>query len=216
MKLAIYGTGGLGAEAFVISQYVNREENKWDEVFFIDDFNFNRQFKGARVRSFEDALADKADFSVVIVVGEPTAREALFQKALAHGLQIATLVHPKTSIPDCALIGRGVVLCEHVTICSDVVIEDNAYIQPLVQISHDCKIGRSAVLSPHAALAGLCVIGEQAYVGMGALVKEKVTIGEKAVVGMGSVVLKDVPQNVVVVGNPARIIRKSDAKKLFG
>lgn len=215
MRLAIYGTGGLGNDVFILSQYINKEKNTWNDVFFIDDFDFNRQFKGAEVRSFKDILEDKEGISVVIAVGEPVARAALFQKVQAHGLPIVTLIHPKASIPDCAKIGNGVVLCEHVTVYGDVVIEDNAYIQPFAMLSHNCKIGHSAVLSLHAVLGGRCVVGDQAYVGMGALVKEELNIGDNSVVGMGSIVLQDIPEGVVAVGSPARVIRKSGEKKIF-
>ena len=52
------------------------------------------------------------------------------------------------------------------------------------------------------------VIGANVWLGGGAIVLPGVTVAENAVVGAGSVVTKDVPPNVVVAGNPARIIRR--------
>ncbi|KUL31922.1 sugar O-acetyltransferase [Actinoplanes awajinensis] len=51
------------------------------------------------------------------------------------------------------------------------------------------------------------VIGDNVWLGSGAIVLPGVTIGENTVVGAGSVVTRDLPANVVAVGNPARIIR---------
>lgn len=51
------------------------------------------------------------------------------------------------------------------------------------------------------------VIGDNVWLGSGAIVLPGVTIGENTVVGAGSVVTKDLPANVVAVGNPARVIR---------
>lgn len=51
-------------------------------------------------------------------------------------------------------------------------------------------------------------IGDNVWVGGGAIICPGVTIGDDSVVGAGSVVTKDVPAGVVVVGNPARVIRK--------
>lgn len=51
------------------------------------------------------------------------------------------------------------------------------------------------------------VIGDNVWLGSGAIVLPGVTIGENTVVGAGSVVTRDLPANVVAVGNPARVIR---------
>jgi maltose O-acetyltransferase len=54
-------------------------------------------------------------------------------------------------------------------------------------------------------------IGDNVWLGGGAIVLPGVTIGENTVVGAGSVVTRDLPANVVAVGNPARVIRSLDA-----
>ena len=51
------------------------------------------------------------------------------------------------------------------------------------------------------------VIGDNVWLGGGAIVMPGVTIGENSVIGAGAVVTRDVPANVVAVGNPARVIR---------
>lgn len=48
---------------------------------------------------------------------------------------------------------------------------------------------------------------EGAQVGVGASIKQNITIGKWSIVGAGAVVINDVPDNVVVVGNPAKIIK---------
>jgi maltose O-acetyltransferase len=54
------------------------------------------------------------------------------------------------------------------------------------------------------------VIGDNVWLGGGAIVLAGVTIGENTVVGAGTVVVRDLPANVVAVGNPARIVRQLD------
>ena len=55
---------------------------------------------------------------------------------------------------------------------------------------------------------GEVVLKENAYLGMNTLVVKPVTIGKNAIVGAGSIVTKDIPDNEVWAGNPARFIRK--------
>ena len=51
-------------------------------------------------------------------------------------------------------------------------------------------------------------IGKNCWIGAGAIILPGVTIGDQVVVGAGSVVTKDLPSNVVAVGNPCRVIRE--------
>lgn len=51
-------------------------------------------------------------------------------------------------------------------------------------------------------------IGNNVWVGAGALIMPGITIGDNSVIGAGSVVTKDIPENVVAVGNPCRVIRE--------
>jgi acetyltransferase-like isoleucine patch superfamily enzyme len=66
--------------------------------------------------------------------------------------------------------------------------------------------GRPAITA-RAAVAGWVEVGDGAYLGMGCTVIQGVKIGRNALVGMGAVVLCDVPENAIVVGNPARFLR---------
>lgn len=51
-------------------------------------------------------------------------------------------------------------------------------------------------------------IGNNAWIGAGAIILPGVTIGDNAVIGAGSVVNKDIPANVVAVGNPCKVLRE--------
>lgn len=60
------------------------------------------------------------------------------------------------------------------------------------------------------------VVGERCFIGTNAIIMAGVKIGDQVIVGAGSVVTKDVPSNSIVVGNPAKIIRKSIHTGKFG
>lgn len=52
-----------------------------------------------------------------------------------------------------------------------------------------------------------CIIGDNCYIGAGAIIMEPVVIGTNVTIAAGAVVVKDIPDNAVVAGNPAKIIR---------
>jgi acetyltransferase-like isoleucine patch superfamily enzyme len=59
-------------------------------------------------------------------------------------------------------------------------------------------------------------IGNDVWVGGGALILPGVTIGSGAVIGAGSVVTRDIPDNVLAVGNPCRVVRAIDQNERTG
>ena len=88
-----------------------------------------------------------------------------------------------------------------------------------ITIGRDCQIGPNVqLLTPTHPLeaqprrdkleaAKPITIGDNVWLGGGAIVLPGVTIGENTVIGAGAVVTKDIPANVVAVGNPARVVR---------
>ena len=60
---------------------------------------------------------------------------------------------------------------------------------------------------------GTVRLGNDVFIGVNSVILSDVTIGDYSIVGVGSVVTKDVPPNVVVAGNPARIIKKLSSTK---
>jgi acetyltransferase-like isoleucine patch superfamily enzyme len=100
------------------------------------------------------------------------------------------------------------------TIGDRVKIHSNCYIAQFSTIEDDVFLGPGASLAndPHPGTAThLCMRGPTlkagAQIGMNATILPFVTIGERALVGAGAVVTRDVPAGMVVIGNPARILK---------
>lgn len=87
---------------------------------------------------------------------------------------------------------------------SDTVIEDYAKIDNLCHIAHNAHIGKNAVVVACAEVSGSCTIGENTWVGPNACIRDQRTVGANSLIGMGAVVAKNVPDNEVWAGNPAK------------
>ena len=86
------------------------------------------------------------------------------------------------------------------------VIGDHVIINTGANIDHDCDLASGCHVAPNAALAGEISVGENVFIGTNATILPGLRIGKNSCVGAGAVVTKDVPPDVVVVGNPARQI----------
>lgn len=109
-------------------------------------------------------------------------------------------------------IGRRCKVSSHTFICEGVTLEDEVFVGHGVMFTND-KYPRATTesggLQTEADWQCLpTLVQRRASIGSGATILCGVTIGEGAVVGAGAVVTKDVPPATVVVGNPARILRK--------
>lgn len=92
--------------------------------------------------------------------------------------------------------------------CAEVHIGNNVFIGPAAQIytaEHALDAGLRATGASHARPVE---IGDDVWIGGGAIICPGVKIGARSVIGAGSVVTRDVPEDVIVAGNPARVIRQ--------
>ncbi len=110
------------------------------------------------------------------------------------------------------LIGNDVEIGSNVCIdrgtMGDTIIEDGVKIDNLCHIAHNVHIKKNSMIIAQSMIGGSAEIGEDVYIAPGSLIKDHQYIGNNSVVGMGTVVLEDVSKNEVVIGVPAKKLRK--------
>ena len=130
-----------------------------------------------------------------------------------YGCQIGddTKIGAFVEIQKNATVGRRCKISSHTFICEGVVIEDNVFIGHGVMFTNDAY---PRATTPDGDLQTEAdwkvqptVIRRGASIGSGTTILCNLSVGENAIVGAGSVVTRDVPPNVIVAGNPARILR---------
>lgn len=209
----IYGAGGLGAETMDILQTaIDAGALPGHKCAFLVDDPSKTDVNGYPVHAFSDHVPGS---KVTIAVGEPYARKALLEKIETADLALSTVISPTAFVSPSAEIENGVIIAPLCSIQSNAKVGKNAAINTMTIIGHDVKVEESCVISSQVNLGGAVRVGKFSYVGMGALVKEKLEIGHSSIVGMGSVVHRDIPDEVIALGNPARVARRNEDKKVF-
>ncbi len=90
----------------------------------------------------------------------------------------------------------------------------------LIRIKPNCKIGKNCSLMPGVVIGNKnlnsdyskVTVGDNCYIGLGAKIFGELTIGNNVTIGANSVVIRDIPNNCVVAGNPAKIIKLNGNK----
>lgn len=118
-----------------------------------------------------------------------------------------------------ARVGQRCKISSHTFVCEGVEIRDNVFIGHGVMFINDSYPRATTETGDLKTEADWkvekTVVKDGASIGSGATILGSLTIGENSIVGAGSVVTKDVPPNVIVAGNPARVFRSiGEAKRV--
>ncbi len=217
MILGIYGSSGLGREVLEIAKRINKIENRWSEYIFIDDVNPKGKKNNIEMMPLLDISKyhDISKVEIVIASGEPEFRSIMWEKSREMKIQPATFIHPSVHIPESASIGKGVTIFPNVYVACNTIIAENVILEPFVSIGEDTTIDSHSVISPFCFIGGKCSIGRQTYIGPSVPVRDRTIIGSYSIIGMGSVVLRDIPDEVIAIGNPARAMKKNEDHRVF-
>lgn len=214
-KIIILGTGGNCIDILDTLNDINeaRRERVYECVGFLDDNaeTHGREILGVRVLGALGSAPNYTDCFFVNGIGSVRTffkkREIITRTQLPRE-RFETIVHPTASVSRTARLGNGVVIFQHVTLTYNVTIGDHVIVLPATVLSHDDVIGDYTTIAGGVCLSGNVRVGEACYIGSNASIKDGVTLGDACLIGMGSVVLRDVEAKSIVVGNPARVLRK--------
>ena len=186
----------------------------WDVVGFLDDVRPpGTRHLGLEVLGPLHEAARFRDHAFVNTIGSDKSFRQRPQVIASTGLgreRFATLIHPAASVSARVRIGRGVVINPGVVVGGAAVIGDHVTICPGCIVGHETTIGDYSTLAPGAVVSGLVCMEPVCYVGARAVVRQKLRIGTRALVGMGAVVVREVAPGMIVVGNPARPLQRSE------
>ncbi|WP_394186941.1 acetyltransferase [Metabacillus halosaccharovorans] len=199
---------GAGGHAKVITDIL--ETNNYIIKGFVDDHmnegNFLQYPLLGGIEVIPSLIEKYPDLKFIISIGSNSIRKQLAVKLTKLGVTFGTVIHPSAVISSRAKIEQGTVVMPNVVINSNVSIGEHCIINSSAVVEHDCHIRDFVHLSPGVLLAGNVTVGEGTHIGIGVKSIQNLQIGSNTVVGAGSVIIKNIPDNVTVVGVPARNI----------
>ena len=213
---AIYGSGGHGREVMpLLRDYVKAKHNSdGKDCLFIDDYPpQEKRVNGHEIVSFDQFIQSAVckQAHCCIAIADKTLRQKLTQRCNDHGIKILTLIAKNAVIMDQVNIKEGAIISPFVTLSSNITIGKSFHANIYSYVAHDCVIGDFVTFAPAVKCNGNVHIHDGVYIGTGAIIfngrnDKPLVIGRNSKIGAGAVVTKSLPENITVIGNPARIL----------
>ena len=210
-KIAIFGAGGFGLEVAMLIEQINEKRHEWELVGFFDDGeDEGKIINGYPVLGGIEKLNQwDSVLSLVLALGIPSTKKAVWEKIQNNNISYPVLVHPSviTGRKRYVTIGEGSIICAGTIITTNISIGRHVILNLACTVGHETEIGDFSSFMPTCNISGEIKVGEATFWGTGAKVINRKTIGNNVIIGAGAVVTIDIPDDVTAVGVPARIVK---------
>ena len=215
-------------DAYEIIEYISKSEKKTPVKLYIKekesiDYGNSKVFGAGDKIVFGDwnelkTILEENKDKIEDVVIENDRRNSgiplLDIKDIPARIEPGAIIREQVEIGKNAVIMMGAILNIGAVVGEGTMIDMGAVLGGRATVGAHCHIGAGAVLAGviEPASATPVIVEDNVLVGANAVVVEGVHVGKNAVVAAGAVVLEDVPENAVVAGTPARVIKMKDEK----
>lgn len=140
-------------------------------------------------------------------------RIRLFENLKIPDSRLATFIHPSAYIAPNVKIGKGTVIMPNVSISSGAIIGKCNLIMVGASIGHNNNIKNYCHFAAQSCTGSLVEIEDGVHLGLNSTVRENLRIGKYSTLGMGSVLLKNIGNEEIWAGNPAKFIRRVNSEQ---
>lgn len=198
------------------------KENKYEIVGIIDSAAeigsvlYNYKVIG-RQENLKDLIEEFKIEAGIITIGDNYSRKIVFDSIVKQlpDFKFVNAIHPSAVVGGNVEMGKGVVVMAGCILNPFSKIGDFCFFATGAQLEHHCEIDDFASLSAGCVTGGRVKIGKYSAITLGVIVMDRLSIGVNTVVGSGSLVTKDLPDNVLAYGTPAKVIRSRTLGEKF-
>lgn len=208
IPLILIGNGGHAVDILQIIRDINHHRPTYDIIGSLDD-----SLLRDRLGDIEDIVNyPKAQY--VICVNDGKVRKDIWWR-IARQFKYecpsaANLIHPTAYIGDNCVYGEGLVMGPYSVLTTKVHIGRHVHLNSHASVNQNSHIGSFCTLSPGARVCGDCDIGTEVNMGANSVIINVKRVGDRATIGAGAVVIRDVEEETIVIGVPAKPMIKSD------
>ncbi len=204
--IVLFGAGGHGRVVRDIVDQQHEFDLESCIVAVYDDYVLEKMMDGTlpilhSEEAFRAFVEKNGMVYGLIGIWDNKTRERLSRE---YPIRYTVGIHPSSIIADDVKIGEGTVVMAGAIINPGARIGRHCIINTGAIVEHDCIISDYVHVSPGVRLAGDVKVGRMSLIGIGSSVLPKITIGQNVVVGAGAVVIRDIEDDITVVGVPAR------------
>lgn len=211
--------GGLGNGSVIANAIVDankRGDKEWEFVGYLND----RLSKEDKIEDYPvlgklseaNKFVEKGFYFIntIFRIDGQQERIDVFEKLNIPKERLAIFVHPLSYIAPNVKLGYGSVVMPNVSISSGTIFDLGCLVMVGVTIGHDNKIGKYCHFAAQCCVGAYLNIGDGVHIGLNATTRENLTIGKNATLGMGAVLTKNIGDNEIWIGNPAKFLRMSE------
>lgn len=125
------------------------------------------------------------------------------------GIEIASLIHPTAQLGANVRLGEGLIINANAVIAPNAHLDDFCSVNRMAMIGHDAYVGKFTRIGPTVSMAGGTHISDYCNVGIASTILDYCTVGQWSVVGAGALVTRDVPERVITMGIPAKVVKEN-------
>ncbi|VEJ09828.1 NeuD/PglB/VioB family sugar acetyltransferase [Actinobacillus delphinicola] len=156
-------------------------------------------------------LKDFHQYSYFIAIGNNDLRYENYTFLKKNHCNIINIIDKTSIISSSSYLGEGVFVGKMAIINAGVKVGNNVIVNTKALLEHGVTIENHCNISTNTTLNGDVYIGEKSFIGSSSVINGQLEIGNNVVVGSGSVVIRDIDPNSIVVGIPAKVIKKLDS-----
>lgn len=201
--------------AFIVQEMLKDDNIKTEYIF--DEYIKKLHFQ-TKAKFFNDKkdliklIKNSTHFFVCIGMFGGILRVNISKQLKKFGLKTFSIFSKRAIIDKSSKIGQGCLIMPGAVVHKKVFVGNDCYINVNAVVDHESVLGNGVHVMGSAYIAGKVQIDDYASIGANATILPYCKIGKGAVVGAGSVVTKDVKSYEIVVGNPAKFLKRNEIK----